>query len=171
MTQSPFRFITRRALHNKWHNVNSVQKQLKWRPSLSRRSAMWSCRKLLCPFCGQTNKHRGGIRKLGVRIDQGSEPVRDNGPSKRNFMRCEGIKVKNRISNYQDKKVEDQMGAEGSTHMNIRFSQKICSDKFRQKIYDIDLNVSIIQVLRVKCRNFMYTQYGPKVSSLTKFLG
>ena len=42
-------------------------------------------------------------------------------------------------------------GAQGSTHMDVRLACKISSDKWRQNMYDFDLNDwGIIQELRVK---------------------
>lgn len=48
------------------------------------------------------------------------------------------------------------MGVQGSTHTDVRFAYEISSDKWRQNVYDFDLNGGIIQELRVKCRNLMY---------------
>jgi hypothetical protein len=36
--------------------------------------------------------------------------------------------------------MEDEMGAQGSTHMEVRFAYKIISDKWRQNMYDFNVN-------------------------------
>ena len=72
-------------------------------------------------------------------------------------------------SHYEDDKImEDEMGVQGSTHMDVRFAYKISSDKWRQNMYDFDLNGGIIQELRRKCRELVYklVSFGTKRSPL-----
>jgi len=47
------------------------------------------------------------------------------------------------------------MGAQGSTHVEVRFAYKISSDKLGN-MYDVDVKVGIIREWRVKCRDLIY---------------
>lgn len=48
------------------------------------------------------------------------------------------------------------MGAQVSRHIDVKFAYRISSDKWRQNIYDFDLNGGIIQELRLKCSDLIY---------------